>query len=70
MKEEVITLRGKLKQVEESMHESRREKEMALNNCRHLEQQLAYERQVYQQTMQRGTHGMEEFREDEEADPV
>ena len=36
-----------------------------MNNCRHFEQQLAYERQMYQQSMQRGAHNFEDYREDE-----
>lgn len=52
MKEEVITLRHKLRESEESMHEIRREKDILANNCRHVEQQLAHDRQTYQQMMQ------------------
>ena len=43
---------------------------MTMNNCKHLEQQIAYERQNYQQAMQRGAHHTEDYREDEEADPT
>jgi vacuolar-type H+-ATPase subunit D/Vma8 len=70
MKEEVIALREKLKLSDESVHELRREKDLLTNNCRHIEQQLAYERQMYQQNMQRGMNHFDDYREDEGADPI
>lgn len=42
MKEEVISLREKIKNSEESIHELKREKDLLLNNYRHVEQQLNY----------------------------
>ena len=38
-----------------------REKDILTNNYKHIEQQLAYQRQMYQQAMQRGTHTMAQY---------
>jgi hypothetical protein len=52
MKDEVILLREKLKAFEESRHELLRDRKVLENNCSHLQQQLAYERQLYQHHLQ------------------
>ena len=52
MKEEVISLREKLQSQSEAVHQLQREKDVLANNCRNVEQQLAYERQMAQQQMQ------------------
>lgn len=60
MKEEVISLREKLQSQSEAVHQLQREKDVLANNCRNVEQQLAYERQMAQQQMQRGGWEREE----------
>lgn len=53
MKNEVISLRDKLKEKEDSLREIKYEKDLLLNNYKNLEQKLSYEannraRQQYQ----------------------
>ena len=67
MKEEVISLREKLRGFEESCHELLRDKKVLENNNSLLQQQLAYERQLHQQQFQRGAAYREEY-EDVEQD--
>jgi hypothetical protein len=49
MKEEVISLKDRQKGYEQAIHELRRGKDVADNNCNLLEKQMLYERQLYQQ---------------------
>jgi hypothetical protein len=49
MKEEVISLKDRLKGQDQALNELRRVKDVAENNCAHLQKQLLYERQLYQQ---------------------
>lgn len=61
MKEEVISLREKLRGFEESCHELLRDKKVLENSNSLLQQQLAYERQLHQQQFQRGAAYREEY---------
>jgi hypothetical protein len=53
MREEVVTLRAHLADSEQAYRELGREKDLLHANHKHLEQQLAYERQLHQQHQQR-----------------
>lgn len=53
MREEVVTLRAHLADSEQAYRELGRERDLLQANHKHLEQQLAYERQLHQQQQQR-----------------